>query len=50
MKTSQLLILVAATTVLALVLAWVIERRQILSLREELEHWGTSQAPPATAE
>ena len=40
MSSKQLILLIAATTVLALTLAWVIERTQIRNFRAELDAWG----------
>lgn len=40
MTTRQLVIFAALVVALTLSLAWLIERRQVLSLRQELDRWG----------
>ncbi len=47
MTTRQLALLVVAVVALTLSLAWLIERRQVLSLRQELDHWGGGPSMPA---
>lgn len=46
MTTKQLLVLMAVVVALTLSLAWLIERRQVLSLRQELDRFGV-EPPPA---
>lgn len=40
MTSKQLLLFGALIVALTLSLAWLIERRQVLSLRQELDRWG----------
>lgn len=51
-STKQLGMLLVLLVAITLTLAWIIERRQILSFREELDAWGHGDiavAPPAPA-
>jgi len=49
--TRQLLILSVLVVTLTLSLAWLIEKRQVLSLRQELNRWGAgADVPPAERE
>lgn len=50
MTTRQLVGFAAAVIVLTLALAWLIERRQVLSLREELHAWGAAPDLPPVAD
>lgn len=45
MSNKQLVVFACVVIVLTLALAWLIERRTVLSLRQELNTWG--QAPDA---
>lgn len=44
-STRQLGLMLLCLCAITLTLAWVIERRQILSFRQELDAWGTGSAP-----
>lgn len=48
-STKQLGLLLLLLVAITLTLAWVIERRQILSFRQELDAWGRQAAPPPAA-
>ena len=47
LSTKQLGILLLLLCAITLTLAWIIERRQILSFRQELDAWGRTP-PPST--
>lgn len=46
MTTKQLILFGASVVVLTLVLAWLIERRAVLSLRAQLDGWGAEEPAP----
>ena len=50
MTTRQLVVFAVAVVALTLTLAWMIERRTVLSLRQDLDRWGAPQPPPAEAQ
>ena len=50
MTTRQLVVFGAVVVALTLALAWMIERRTVLSLRQDLDRWGGSggeEIPPS---
>lgn len=50
MTTKQLVVFATVVVALTLTLAWMIERRTVLSLRQDLDRWGTPSPPPASPE
>lgn len=50
MTTKQLVVFATVVVALTLTLAWMIERRTVLSLRHDLDRWGTPSPPPASPE
>lgn len=47
LTSKQLGLLLLCLCAITLTVAWIIERRQILSFRAELDAYGTSTSPPA---
>lgn len=45
MTTKQLVVFATVVVALTLTLAWMIERRTVLSLRQDLDRWGTPPPP-----
>jgi len=49
MKRSEMMVWCAVMVISALAVAWLVERRHILTLREELDAWGKENSVrPAT--
>lgn len=47
MTTRQLVVFGAVVVALTLALAWMIERRTVLSLRQDLDRWGGGEQIPS---
>lgn len=47
MTTRQLVVFAVVVVALTLSLAWLVERRTVLSLRQQLDSWGAPLPPPS---